>query len=68
MCILSLIETAEKTSLEEDFLSTIKMGLQNFSEKNSVKEKSALDEDRVRIGLCIHENSLFRLMTNRGGL
>ena len=31
-------------------LFTIKTGLQNFSEKNRVREKSALEEDRVRGG------------------
>ena len=41
-----------KTVLEEDFLSTIyyKNGTAEFLRKNCVREKSALEEDRVRGG------------------
>ena len=42
----------KKSMLEEDFLSTIyyKNGTAEFLRKNRVREKSALEEDRVRGG------------------
>ena len=48
-----------KTVLEEDFLSTIyyKNGTAEILRKNRVREKSALEEDRVRGGPPVELNT-----------
>ena len=53
--------TAEKTVIEEDFLSTIdcKNGSAEFLRKNRVKEKSALEEDRVIGGPPVQHTYLY---------